>query len=316
MGGMRRLLSTALSAFLLFFTPASAAVSSRLETYDGSKFVPVSTTTGTGISFTAPLIIAPGNYSYNGSVWVVPEGLLSIFAADPVTNYNDGGYRYVWNGDVEKFIEGIAYLFQTGVRDNGLSVAAAESLMRLRKLGMTCGNTTLVVRDLFAQIGVQTRTVHFLTAEVPVTGFDDGHVALEAYLNNKWVYIDFDLKDRFVKSDGTYASLANIIDTGVSHLTEEVISQTEFYQDDYSPTKFRSAVYGEQVLLGANRATWQARVYQIPAIDWAGGIVNGQNYPAGIYAFMPTGTESRTSYVQSAGYTVVSRAVWNAMFYP
>src|SRR6185312_16954013 len=150
-------------------------VMSQLATWNGTNFVPLSTASDPHpLSFGSSFIIAPGNYLYNGQTFAVPEGLVSFFAIDPSVNYNDGGFRYAYPGDVDKLIRGLAFMFETGNRDNGLSVASAETTMRLRKLGMTCGNTCAVVRDLFAKpiVNIPTRNVHFLTGQTP-NNFDD-----------------------------------------------------------------------------------------------------------------------------------------------
>lgn len=275
-----------------------------------------------GGSLGSTLFITPRTFTYNtyagpGIFNLADEGLYGVLAYDPAYGtppgvYADGGYRIVTKSDgtmpLLPFMEAMAAICIYGNTDNGLSVSSMQGIAKSRKLEMQCGDTINFVLGCAAQVGITARMVRLLTADTP-NNADDGHVLCEAQdVNGYWVLFDVAGDCCFQDGSGNFLSLAEVIDAGVANCTLVPLAESSAGNAPYSSSRMAARVYYEIALATPEkRAAWRDRIYQIPAIDNASGVP---------VAFMPPGTESRQSWVQSLGYSVVTRSAFDAAFYP
>lgn len=252
-----------------------------------------------GAAFPSPLIMPPGTYSLNGNGWpMTAEGLYYIF--HPV---NGGGHRIVYQSDMNALMCAFAHLIRYGRTDEGLSAAQLTSAARERSVALRCGPAVAWVGSHLTALGVQWRSVHFMTAGVP-NGFDDGHVAIEVKVGGNWRLYDVATNARFTNA-GTPLSLAALFDVGLD--TATTIDTAPM---DSAPTPwaggFSTEVYYNLLLKPEGAGAWRRRVYGIP------GIMSGGT----IKCYLPTGSAQEASNAALAGFQVLTKANWLASFYP
>lgn len=253
------------------------------------------------------LFVPSASRSYNGADYDFSEdGLYTIFSYGP--GYYNAGNCISYNGNVLELMRSLAYLTQYGWRDEGLTASQAQNQMRLRKLAMRCGPTdAIVVKPICAALGVPQRTVNWLTAGTP-TNFDDGHVACEVQIGGVWKYFDIPTKAYFEKAVAIQSAY-QIAEAGTANLDTMELCAGDCYPETWTSSNFNSAVFFAQTHLSKDmRAEWRERIYQIPGIAHSDGLT---------YFYMPTGTESRESWVLSLSsvYRVISKSAWLTKFY-
>jgi len=249
-----------------------------------------------------PLVISADVYHFNGvSYDMTAQGLYVLFAAN--SEKVDASYRIVVNvdnPDVESLISALAWITVYGTDDEVLSDTKKTIAARDRKLALACSETSLWAKNRLTEWNVEARLVRLLTGETP-NNFTDGHVAIEVKIGGVWRLFDF-FVDGFFLDDGERVSLRKIIETGVSTLELEPLARFEAAGSDSAIT-WNDAVYRFQ------EAEWRERIFQIPGVVHTDGKT---------YFYLPKGLEHRQPYVEglSSAFVVVSKATWDAMFYP
>lgn len=248
----------------------------------------------------ATLVISPGLYSYNTPVFdCTVEGLYRFM------NYGiDTTQRVVYSSNVDTLIASLSWVCCAGSLDEGLADKAARA--RTSKLRLRCGPTVAFVQSQLPA-GTVSRTCHPLSAGY-VSGFDDGHVALEVKVGGVWQFYDPNNHCRMLVGGqpAAFKDLFNPVGTyQIVDLSDTCYSIEPFpsNSENWDITMFEECVLRTPDL----RAQWIRRLFQIPAIKDTDGVH---------YAYMPPGTESRQSYVQGLGYTVLSQSAWMTRFYP
>lgn len=250
------------------------------------------------------VIARPGNLDLNGTKYVVPEGLLSVFQSGA-----SSGYRIAVatsNPDPYKFIGAIASLICYGTEDNALSIANQKLAMRSRRILLTCTAASDLTISFLQAEGFTARRVHFVTLDTP-TNYDDGHVCVEVQIGGEWKL--FDVANNCYYTDGSdHLSLQDLLILGETNATKVNISTPNF-SHGFSTAGFNPVCYFDQYQATQDlRDDWSARVLQ------AGGIVNGAEIwfrENGMSAGEKTQVEGF-----SASYKVKSNAVFDAQFYP
>lgn len=269
--------------------------------YNGTSVtdIPIAASASQGIN--SGLGIFPGNYLINGIPYEVQApGLHRWF------NSSTGVFqqRVCWTGDIMAFISGCAWFHAHGTQDDGRSVSVLGDVARNYKLRLTCGYITDFMVWLLPQVGYQCRRAQLLTGETP-NGYDDGHVPMEVKIGGFWRLIDM-TNNCYWTNQGNHLSLAQLIDLGIANATKVMLSADKPNSFDIAGG-FDHGLYYETVLpTDVEQDAWKLRMYQIPGV-LSGGI---------IYVYLPAGLESRQSYVQSRGCTVMTKAAWTAAFYP
>lgn len=238
---------------------------------------------GAGL-FTTKRAFTYNTYAGVGVFDLDRQGLVALMAADAAPPwgggpYADGGFRVVTDTDgsmlVMPFMEAMASLCSYGTADEGLSQAQLANTAKFRPVEMRCGLTTQFVRNCAAGVGIETRQVHLLNVTAN-NGFDDGHVALEAKAGGKWRL--FDIPNDLAWSDGCggLLSLAEIVAARPAASDVVKLAQSRVGRSFYpSPTAWVSAFY--EMLFRSDAATkaWCERIYEVPGMAVAGGIVWG-----------------------------------------
>ena len=265
------------------------------------------------------LLVDQGKVTMNSTEYDIDsQGLFSYFEWQPTyaesTPYYNAGQRIAYDSsapDAYAIIEAFCRAHAYGTRDDALTDGARETLLKSGVIYTQCGSATSTLRSILDDAGFESRQVHFLTAETP-TDFDDGHVAIEVKINGSWCFFD-QSGDGYWRSGQTHCSLLDLIDAGVGSLPRVILCPTEceggslIDSETFNPRPFFDVYLNNET----KYQDWCNRIFQIPAI-WDEGGTNYQEW------FMPTGTESRQSWVEglSANYSVLSRSAWIAKYYP
>lgn len=252
----------------------------------------------------SPMVMVPGIYQYNADKYDLSvEGLYGIINVGV-----DGGWRIIYQSDISTLMQSIGWLIGYGRLDESLTTAQQLAAMKGRKLSLRCGYVAILIKYILDSKSIISRQCHLITAETP-NNFDDGHVITEIYINNDWQLFDLPFNRKF-KQSGT--STIRNLDTyfnGSGDNEEVIICGSDCDLSGSGSYQFATNVYYDMsIRTAAQRAIWTDRIYQIPGILHTDGLV---------YFYMPSGTESRQSWVEalSTQYRVVSYAAWLSMFY-
>jgi len=136
---------------------------------------------------------------------------------------------------------------------------------------------------------------------------DDGHVALEVKIGGNWKF--WDIANNYYP---TYqSSHVNLKDYFINYPSIQKVFIADGERDLLGAGSYvlnTNIVYDYLLRTPNNLSVWVDRIYGIP------GIVHTDNKT---YFYMPTGTESRQSWVQELdpNYVIVSYTTWCSMFY-
>lgn len=258
------------------------------------------------------LMFSPGNYSFGGQHWdCSQEGLYRLhkpgygtrqFYVSPVVN---GAFK----PDPLKFLSGMGWIQAHGNADDALSFTQKNTKALSSKLSVSCGATVAWVRYWLDYLQIPSRQVHLLTAGTP-NGYDEGHVAMEVWLDGAWRLIDQD-GQRYVTYGGAILSLKDAIPC-IAADEHDIVEFSGDVAYDVQP----QAGYGFDVTAFCEamwrtpeqRREWVGRIFQIPGILHTDGL---------IYFYMPPGTESRESWVLGlqSNHRVLTQQAWETMFY-
>lgn len=280
---------------------------------------PVPGATPTTTALGSSLFMEPGVFEYNPGhrFEVTQQGLLVMKAvgypsAYGYSPYFDAGNRIVKKSadlDVYAVIAAMCALIQHGTEDEGLTISQKLAAMKSRKLRLRCGQTVELIRSALTSLGVTTRNVHLLTADTPNNN-DDGHVALEAYIGGEWRFFDVDGDSYFTDGAGKHLNIGELIDLGVANAVHVRLAPSEGSSGATDAvSRLVTATWLQSLNTDAGYIDWCTRIYQIPGILDTDG---------NIYYYLPTGTESRSSWVTGlqANYLVISKNDWLTRFYP
>lgn len=260
---------------------------------------PVLGVTGSATALPPSLVIDPAIYSFGGLDFVCTAEGLYVFwdALRGVTRR-----IIIHQNDPIAVLSGLSWLCVNGTVDNAKTISDLLYKSMHSKLCLLCGQTVVYSRAICASVGIDipTRTVRFLTAEIPADYYD-GHVAMETFVNGSWQVWDI-VNGQVPTAEGNILSIKEMFNkpytlepVGDSHwATEAALGQ------------FDVAAWQEMTMrTPAEAQSEYARVFQIPGID-----VDGKTY-----WYMPTGTESRQSWVEglSSNYVVIPKAQWEAI---
>lgn len=272
----------------------------------------------------APLFISKRAFTYNtyagpGVFNLDRPGLVALVANDPTppwgAPYAEGGFRIMTEADgtmdVMTFMESLSALCSYGTADEPLTQAQLTSLARTRPLEMRCGPTAAFVRGCATGVGIETRQVHMLNVSAS-NGFDDGHVALEAKLQGEWKLFDVPNDTAWVAYDGELLSLAEVVAERPANLEMRSLAQPRVGRS-ISPgsAPWVAAVY--EMTLGTPQAIrdWCERIYEVPGMAVAGGIVWG------VPDHLASHSQQIATYPGTNGaWTTLPFPQWVARFYP
>lgn len=250
----------------------------------------------------------PGIVGHGGKFWDCnAPGLIRFFN----TANGTAEQRAMWCGagktgqafmdDVTAFISAIAQVHAHGTQHEGLSGQPQSDWMRNHKVKQRCGYITNYMLHILPQIGVTCRQVALNTGDVP-NGWDDGHVALEAFLNGKWRLYDTTSGCFWKDGNGDHTNMKDVISIGMPNLTKFRLDIDEPFSADSAGAIDMGIV--QEVLHNTTAKTqaWFERIYQIPQI--------------GAVCWVPAAYAFRIPQLQAGGLTVISEAQWNATYYP
>lgn len=287
----------------------------NISRIDMSGAYPAPVVAGPAPNLGPALIHAPGKYNYNGVVYDMTEqGFYSFVYAAAAC---DGGPRIVAASgaacDVERLMEACAWLTRYGRSDEGYTPAQlTANVIRLRSAALRCGFTVAWVRSVCATLGLQSRSVHFLTAG-PFNGFDDGHVCVEVMNAGAWrlydIAGDVAFSDPILDATSRRLSANAVIALGMANVQTDRLAESESAPTDWSGSQFATEQYYNQVFrFGAD--AWRQRIYQCVGIIAS----NGQ-----IWWKLPTGSPPELAprvEALSTAYKVKDAALWDSTFYP
>lgn len=250
----------------------------------------------------SPLIMPRGVYQYNSLKYNFnTDGLYGIINIGV-----DGGWRIIYQSDIYALISGLCWLTTYGRIDADLSLENMAIKAKGTKLSLQCGDTIDFVRYCLTGKSITSRICRLLTADTP-NNYDDGHVALEVNIGGSWKFWDI-ANNYYPTLSGTHANLKDYIGN-YSSSDKVFVADGERDINGAGSYKVHTPVIYDMLLrTPTNFNAWIDRIYGIPGIDHSDGKT---------YFYMPSGKESRQSWVEglSSSYVVVSYSTWVSMFY-
>lgn len=251
------------------------------------------------LALPAGLVIAPGNYNEGGTTYqCTSEGLVRFW--QPMSSTKN---RIVYQSDIPALMSAIAWLCVNGTADEALTNATKTNTAATSKLRVLCGKTCEWAKYLCDSLGIQTRIVRSLTAGTP-NNYYDGHVMLEAKVGGVWRLFDLANDVTFGANLALKDALPLVSGTALNKIANDV-----YAAEPYASGVFDVSAWQELTMFtSAEKRAEFERVMQIP------GIVHTDNLT---YFYMPTGMESRQSWVLGldANYRVITQAAWLTQFY-
>jgi hypothetical protein len=199
---------------------------------------------------------------------------LSYLITHPIKGFpSEGLYRYnsypsptkqkiVFAGDVIKLLESLSWCHVHGYKDNFISYNQAIETARKRKLSMTCQPICSFMQSVLSQLGIQSRTVSFITLESS-NGYSDGHRMLEYKQDGKWIIVDFSFR-RLFKYKDEYLSAKELIDIGMENI--EIVKFSEapsLSYNDMTHNNYDFTFYMEELIRNDNNLfIWYQRICQ------------------------------------------------------
>ncbi len=250
----------------------------------------------------SPLIMPRGVYQYNSLKYDFDtDGLYGIINLGV-----DGGWRIIYQSDIYALISGLCWLTTYGRMDAALSLENMAIKAKGTKLSLQCGNTIDFVRYCLTGKSITSRICRLLTADTP-NNYDDGHVALEVNIGGNWKF--WDIANNYYPEYNS--NHLNLKDYFVNYSSVNKVYVADGERDINGAGSYvvhTPLVYDMLLRTSNNLENWVDRIYGIPGIVHTDGKT---------YFYMPSGTESRQSWVEglSSSYVVVSYAAWLSMFY-
>jgi hypothetical protein len=248
----------------------------------------------------AGLVIPPGIYTYGSVAWDCRSERTYCIWQPTI----DRTYRIIWASDIPALMASMAWITAIGSGDNTVSTATITNNARWFKPRLLCGQTVTWARAICTSLGLQTRVVRGLTAELP-NGYFDGHIMIEVKISGVWRLFDLAGGHDFTAGDGSARDTLPLV-TG----QRRVITKKSVAVEQIASSLFDPLVWQEMTLSNPNdiEAEWM-RVLKIPGIDRT----NGETV-----FWLPPGTESRSAWVQSLSplFKIATREAWLAEFYP
>ena len=267
--------------------------------------IPISGTQTSGGAWPGTLVASPRTFQYNSTTYNLNQEGIYKFSV-PTQNTTN---MIIYNGDVLKLMESLSYFVVGGQDNEGWTIPQLNIRALTSRIHIMCTSSASWVMWWCAQLGIPARMCRVLRADTP-NGFYDGHVIMEAKINNEWKLFDPNVGLKFVESNGDLMSLKDVCpmqDTAPFQYLHEL-------KDGFPSEQMFNNVYHHSSTIDMFLATdamlkdWQKDIMQIPGIVHTDGKT---------YFYMPTGTENRQSWVTglSTSYVVVSQSTWNSMFY-
>lgn len=262
------------------------------------------------INWSPKLVFDPGYYSHNGLVYDLTQpGFYRFF--NPMVNTT---HMIVGAGDPVGLLTGAAWLTSFGDDDGKLGsetqaqfLARVGARARTTKLRLLCENTVDFAREHLLS-GEVSRKARFLTMDTP-NSYVDGHVAVEVLIDGAWVLADVSLNTLFSDGTGRLDALGATDAIAADTFTYDPLADDGYSVETALSYQFDSTGYAETFLLtDADRRAWHRRIFQAVGVDHTDGLT---------YFTLPSGAEDRAARVLglSPAYRVVSRSVFDAMFY-
>lgn len=175
---------------------------------------------------------------------------------------NSARQKIVFAGDVIKLLESLSWCHIHGYKDNFISYDQAIETARKRKLSMTCQPICSLMQLVLSHLGIQARTVSFVTLE-PSNGYSDGHRMLEYKKDGKWIIVDFSFRRLFRYKD-KYLSAKEVIDLGIENIEIVKFSQApSLSYNDMIYNNYDFTFYMEELIRNDNNLfIWYQRICQ------------------------------------------------------
>lgn len=156
------------------------------------------------LRFREPNIVArPGRYTVTASSidgrtksWTVTAtrpGVYRFFAP------GIGGSQFVvwWPAlGIPSLMSFIGAAYTHGNRDDNRSIADLRRVITDRRISVTCGTISRLLKNILSDLGSESRLAYSITTRSK-NGLDDGHIMLEVWEANKWVLYDPDSRTMF-----------------------------------------------------------------------------------------------------------------------
>ena len=272
---------------------------------NNNSVTPVSGTLTAGGAWPGVLVASPRTFQYNAITYNLNQEGVYKFSV-PIQNTTN---MIIYNGDILKLMESLNYLVVPGQDNEGWSTAQLNTRAMTSRIHMLCTTTVVWTMYWCAQLGIPARMCRVLRADTP-NNFYDGHVIVEVKINNQWKLFDNNLGFKFVDGSGNLLALKDVCPVQDTtpfqslHALKDLSPSEQMYNYVYHQSSTADMFLATDSML----KDWQQDIMQIPGIVYTDGKT---------YFYMPSGTESRQSWVQGldVNYVVVSHATWLSMFY-
>lgn len=234
-----------------------------LKGEDVSRIMPVDGDAGSS-PLPEGLVIPPGKYSERGAAYDLgKEGLYRFFSP-----LESSAQKIVFSGCEYALLSGLCWIHSHGNRDDRREFGEIKNIALDRKVVMTCGPYSNFSKRLLDEAGVRARTVNVKPLDER-NGYDDGHVLIEVFLENRWVLCDIDQHNFFL--DGArrlcLAEVSKRVDSGDYGL-EKIAASVSLAVSDFRTDGFDYGMKMETTMnTEAGLRRWYARIMRVPVME-------------------------------------------------
>jgi len=166
-----------------------------------STFVPKN-----DLNYSDKLILPKGIYTFNGiSYDLTMEGLHRILDLE-----NDDSLQVIiYEKDILKLLSSFSWMVKHGNSNDRDNFSSIRKKMRKENLSLTCGPVSNYVHTHLRRLGIKSRLIHFFKKN-NFNNYDNGHILLEVYIDNKWILVDIDNNVIFIDKNKGFLSAYDI----------------------------------------------------------------------------------------------------------
>ncbi len=266
---------------------------------DRDSITPITGTQTSGGLWPGSLVASPRTFQYNAITYNLNQEGIYKFSVPSQNTTN----MVIYDSDVASLIASLTYFIVPGQTDEGKTISQLNSKSLSSRINVLCSTACSWVAALLNSKGFSTRYVRCLRADTP-NNFYDGHVMLEVHIAGQWKLFDVQLGFSFNAPLKDIAPVNNTSVFNSMHVFKLYNPAEPMINNVYDHANTIDMFMPNLDML----KEWQKNIMQIPGIVFSDGKT---------YFYMPSGTESRQSWVQSldSNYVVVPYSTWVNMFY-
>jgi len=170
----------------------------------------------------------------------------------------------IYKNDIFSLMSSLSWLVVHGSNDDRKSFDNKYSKLLNNKLSLTCGDLSSFASSILDSLNIENRVVHFFTMDEK-NSYDNGHVLIEAKVDNQYILFDLD-NNQYFKTNERILSAKDFIDNTNWDAIEFVKLSIDSNTDSQNFYSGNISFHGFMDYVNSNIKAWYKRVLQVPLI--------------------------------------------------